>query len=225
MVMNALVFPKLARRVPLPLLALFGALFLGLGNFLIPLGTNIGLLALFVLVMGAGGSFCTPIAPALISNMATKKNVGTMLSYNQISDSVARMLGPLVLGYAYATSFALPFYLGGLSAAVAVMTSAILFFMDIKKKVIPMQEKEGEMHHCRGPTKHEVHQLGHFLSALLSERGYAGWAEHQDEIKAFLSDCFPVLESSSVAERRAEIADIFAKQRIYANEFTTARLG
>ena len=89
----------------------------GLG--LIPLATDMVMLALFLGLMALGKSLNTPTITSLISKEADETNVGAVMGASQGLSGLGRMIGPTWGGALFSVYFELPFF----ATALIVLTT------------------------------------------------------------------------------------------------------
>jgi MFS family permease len=90
-----------------------GALVLGLAFLAMPSMPTIGLLLVPLVFSAVGRGVSQPALMSLVSFAATPRNRGAVMGVYQSSASLARVVGPTVVGLLYDANLAWPFWLAG----------------------------------------------------------------------------------------------------------------
>jgi Arabinose efflux permease len=105
-------------------LLLAGGLLLALAFFFVPESHRIAILLIPLAISSVGRGISQPSLLSLVSKESSEEMRGAVMGNFQAAASLARVVGPLVAGYLYDRSQALPFYLAGV-AMLAVFVLAL----------------------------------------------------------------------------------------------------
>ena len=120
---------RLTARVPLPRLLTVGLVLMAGAMAAMPLvpapAFLTGELAAIV-VFSIGYALVLPVGTAMVATLVDGRAQGRVLGLYQAAGSLARILGPLIGGAAYAAGLAVPFLIGSGLLAVALLIAATL---------------------------------------------------------------------------------------------------
>ncbi len=104
---------RLAKWLGEKKLIFIGTTLLMFGLLLLPMADNIGILMLFLVLLAFGSGINTPSLQSLVSQASKSQDVGGTMGISQSTSSLARIIGPLIGGWAFdVLSIQSPFWLG-----------------------------------------------------------------------------------------------------------------
>jgi DHA1 family tetracycline resistance protein-like MFS transporter len=125
---------RLARRVGEPWLIVIGAAALAAGMLVIPLVPDIATLAAAMVVVAAGFALMSPSLTSLLSLNVAPTQQGMMMGVSRSAMTLARVIGPIVAGWIFASlGKDWPFY-GGAALMGIVVVLAALWLPSLKSR-------------------------------------------------------------------------------------------
>ncbi len=104
-----------------------GLTFLMFGLGLLPYGVNFTGVALISVILALGTGILQPTLISLVSKYSPEDRQGAILGVNQSIASLARVLGPLLGGFAFQTlGYEAPFVIGGVFTFITMITTVVL---------------------------------------------------------------------------------------------------
>eukprot|EP01006_Ploeotia_vitrea_P007402 TRINITY_DN16931_c0_g1_i1.p1 TRINITY_DN16931_c0_g1~~TRINITY_DN16931_c0_g1_i1.p1 ORF type:complete len:651 (-),score=277.36 TRINITY_DN16931_c0_g1_i1:164-1960(-) len=222
-IVQTVFFNKVRKRLGCALTGVIGAVVLGIGTAATPLPDSPELLVLPLMVLASGYALITPALPTLLSALATTDIQGRVLGLNQSVEAAGRVVGPMTMGALYGLGISLPFYIGGLCAAVAAVCLLVLQLrapseitarsmsrtsgsggnapsahMDMGVEMSNAAPGDGAAAGARSEYEREllVKSLGTELLDLLDARGYSVQSdEHLRSVRDILGNAFPPVDS------------------------------
>ncbi len=117
---------RLARRVGEPWLIVIGAAALAAGMLVIPLVPDIATLAAAMVVVAAGFALMSPSLTSLLSLNVAPTQQGMMMGVSRSAMTLARVIGPIVAGWIFASlGKDWPFYGGAALMGIVVVLAAL----------------------------------------------------------------------------------------------------
>jgi MFS family permease len=113
---------KIGRRVPIAL----GSLVSAIALIAIPFTTSFAILLLISISYGFGFSLVTSSTPALVGDLTQRELLGTSMGFLGMIMDVGQALGPIITGFALATSLG---YVGAFASLMIVLLAACSVFL------------------------------------------------------------------------------------------------
>ena len=226
---NIVLYSNMIKKFGVYVTALIGLSIYTVFLAVFPLPNNVWpSLILIGIGAGIGNGLVFPSMSAMCADFTNALNRGKILAFNNASQNLGFVIGPLLHGIIYESNEDLVFYESAAFAFVAFLTLLYLLMKHprLRKpiqidatKISKTHKQEEEWKWIPDkPTDDDYIRLGKYFGKLLLKRNY-NWVSHFDPFTEWLKDAYPTVRISSLDEHIQDIDYLRCKIKHVRTEY------